>query len=119
VDAVFYPNAFDVDITRFLVYYQVELDPTICQMITFQHAEDFTVNFLYKGVDREIHCTLRVSTYTYQFLCAIDNTEMILERDDEGNFRAMEADPFSVKKKKPDPALVRMLIEEMERILNP
>jgi hypothetical protein len=31
----------------------------------------------------------------------------------------MEADPFSVKKKKPDPALVRMLIEEMERILNP
>ena len=82
-------------------------------------SEDFTVNFLYKGVAREIHCRLRTSTYTYQFLCVIDNTEMILERDDEGNFRAMEADTFSEKKKKPDPSLVRMLIEEMERILNP
>ena len=81
--------------------------------------EDFTVNFLYKGVPQEIHCTLRVSTYTYQFLCIIDNTEMILEKDDEGNFRAMEADPFSVKKKKPDPALIITLIGEMEKILNP
>jgi hypothetical protein len=81
--------------------------------------EDFTVNFLYKGVPQEIQCTLRVSTYTYQFLCTIDNTEMIVERDDEGNFRAMEADPFSVKKKKPDQALVRLLIGEMERMLHP
>jgi len=44
---------------------------------------------------------------------------MILERDDEGNFRAIEADPFKVKKKKPDQALVRTLIGEMERILPP
>ena len=79
--------------------------------------EDFTVNFLYKGVPQEIRCTLRVSTYTYQFLCIIDNTEMVLERDDEGNLRAMEADPFSIKKKKPDPALVMTLVGEMERIL--
>jgi hypothetical protein len=81
--------------------------------------EDFTVNFLHKGVPQEIHCTLRVSTYTYQFLCTIENTDMILERDDEGNFRAMEADPFLAKKTKPDPALVRTLIGEMERILHP
>ncbi len=80
--------------------------------------EDFIVNFLYKGVPQEIQCTLRVSTYTYQFLCVIDNTEMIVERDDEGNFRAMEADPFSAKKKKPDPALIGLLIREMERILD-
>jgi hypothetical protein len=81
--------------------------------------EDFTVNFLYKGVPHEIHCTLRVSTYTYQFLCEIDDAEMILEKDDEGNFRAMEADPFLGKKKNPDPAHVRILIEEMEKILQP
>jgi hypothetical protein len=82
-------------------------------------SEEFTVNFLYKGVPQEIHCTLRASTYTYQFLCMIDNTEMILERDDEGNFRAMEADPFSAKKKKPDPSLISTLIGEMEKILRP
>jgi hypothetical protein len=81
--------------------------------------EDFTVNFLYKGVPREIHCTLRMSTYTYQFLCTIDDTEMIVERDDEGNFRALEADPFTIKKKKPDPALIMTLIGEMEKLLHP
>jgi hypothetical protein len=43
---------------------------------------------------------------------------MILERDDEGNFRAMEAEPFQIKKKKSDPALVRTLIGEMEKILH-
>jgi hypothetical protein len=79
--------------------------------------EDFTLNFLYKGVQQEIHCTLRASTYTYQFLCVIDNTEMILEKDDEGNLRALQADPFSTKNKKPDPVLVKTLIGEMERIL--
>jgi hypothetical protein len=82
-------------------------------------ADDFTVNFLYKGVPREIHCRLRVSTYTYQILCTVESTDMILERDDEGNFRVMDADPFSVKKKKTDPALISALISEMEKILHP
>jgi len=79
--------------------------------------EDFTLNFQYKGVPQEIHCTLRVSAYTYQFLCLIENTEMILEKDDEGNIRAMEADPFSAKTKRPDPALVGAVIGELEKIL--
>ena len=47
-----------------------------------------------------------------------ENADMILERDDEGNFRAMDADPFSGKKKNTDPALIRALITEMEKILH-
>ncbi len=43
---------------------------------------------------------------------------MILEKDDEGNFRAMESDPFSNKSQKPDPALVKAVIDELERILS-
>jgi hypothetical protein len=80
-------------------------------------SEAFTVHFLFKGVPQEIDCTLRVSAYTYQFLCRMGNTDLILEKDDEGNLRAMEADPFSAKNQKPDPVLVRALITEMERIL--
>jgi hypothetical protein len=79
--------------------------------------EDFTLNFMYKDLPQEVHCTLRASAFTYQFLCTIDQTEMILEKDDEGNLRAIQADPFSGKNKKPDPALVKTVIEEMERIL--
>jgi hypothetical protein len=43
---------------------------------------------------------------------------MILEKDDEGNFRAMEADPFSNKNQKPDSAQVKAVIDELERILS-
>jgi len=79
--------------------------------------ESFTVNFLFREVPQEINCTLRQSAYTYQFLCTVGNSELILEKDDEGNLRVLDADPFSQKKQKPDPALVRALLEEMERIL--
>jgi hypothetical protein len=119
MDTEFYPNSFGSDLT--LPFHDcMKWDPAQLPNDYLRNmSEDFTVNFLYKGVPQEILCTLRVSTYTYQFLCTIDDTEMILERDDEGNFRAMEADPFQMKKKKPDPALVRTLIGEMEKILHP
>jgi hypothetical protein len=79
--------------------------------------ESFTLNFIFKDTVQEVTCTLRASAYTYQFLCKIGNSEMILEKDDEGNLRALESDPFSAKKTKPDPGLVRAMIAEMERIL--
>jgi hypothetical protein len=80
--------------------------------------ESFTLNFEYKGITREIDCTLRVSAYTYQFLCVVDNYEMILEKDDEGNLRILDADPFSGKNRKTDPGLIRALMAELERVLH-
>jgi hypothetical protein len=81
-------------------------------------SESFTLSFLYKGVPQDIDCTLRISRFKYQFLCTINNTEMIIEKDDEGNFRAMESDPFSNKNQKPDATLVKAVIDELERILS-
>ncbi len=81
-------------------------------------SESFTLRFLYQGIQREVECTFRASSYTYQFLCVIDGQEMILEKDDEGKLRALAADPFSAKKNRPDPALVTAMMEELENILN-
>ncbi len=72
---------------------------------------------MYKGDPREISFDLRVSTYKYQFLCTVDNIEMIFEKDDEGNLRALEADPFTNKNKKPDMAHVKAVMIELEKIL--
>jgi hypothetical protein len=80
-------------------------------------SDYFTLNYLYKGVTEEISCSLRVSAFTYQFLCTIDDTEIILEKDDEGNLRVLSADPFSSKKKSPDPIRVLAVKNELERIL--
>jgi hypothetical protein len=80
-------------------------------------SESYALDILYKGVQYEINCTLRVSAYTYQFLCTTGNSQIILEKDDEGNLRAVETDPFSANVQRPDPGLVRALMTEMERIL--
>jgi hypothetical protein len=80
-------------------------------------SEEFTLSVSYKGVQQEILCRLRVSAYTYQFICSSGDREWILEKDDEGKIRALEADPFTQKGQKADPGLVKVLMEEMERIL--
>jgi hypothetical protein len=79
--------------------------------------DSFTLNFLFKETPQEITCRLRASAYTYQFLCTVGENELIVEKDDEGNLRAREADPFSSGKTKPDPGLVKAMMAEMERIL--
>jgi hypothetical protein len=80
--------------------------------------ESFTLNFLYKGIPQQINCVLRVSAYTYQFLCELDKNELLVEKDDEGNLRVIKADPFSKNNTKTDPGLVKALLTEMERILH-
>lgn len=79
-------------------------------------SEEFTLSVNYKGEVREVTCRLRTSAYTYQFLCKAGDSEWIVEKDDEGRIRAMEADPFAAKGHKADPGLVKVLMEEMERI---
>jgi hypothetical protein len=80
-------------------------------------TETFTLNIVYREVLQEVACTLRTSAYTYQFLCITGDTEIILEKDDEGKLRARESDPFSNKNRKPDPEFIRSLVQEMERVL--
>jgi hypothetical protein len=80
-------------------------------------AESFSLEISYRGSLHKINCRLRQSMYTYQLICVSGGTEFILERDDEGNLRALETDPFS-NHPKPDTGLVHALILEMERILH-
>jgi len=79
--------------------------------------ESFTLSFLYKGVHTELSCHLRVSAYTYQFICVVGGHEIIMEKDDEGNIRVLDAAPFSDKFKKPDSEFIRAMVAEMQRVL--
>jgi hypothetical protein len=87
------------------------------QSLTLSVPETFVLHFLYKGIMQEVACTLRVSSYTYQLLCTVGNTEIIIEKDDEGNLRALDPDSVSGKNQKTDPGLIKALVEEMERVL--
>ena len=81
-------------------------------------SETFFLDISYKGNPYQIECNIRVSRYTYQFICSTGKTQIILEKDDEGYLRALESDPNSGNFQKPEPGLVRTLMEEMERILH-
>ena len=79
--------------------------------------ESFTITVLHKGTEKELTGRLRISAYTHQFLFNIGDAEVILEKDDEGNFRAIIPAVISNAGPKPDPSLVRALIEEMEKAM--
>lgn len=77
--------------------------------------ESFTITILHKGEEKELAGRLRVSAYTHQFLFTIDGSEIILEKDDEGNFRALAAAAFSESARQADPSLIQALISTMEK----
>lgn len=79
--------------------------------------ESFTITVLHNGKEKEMTGRLRISAYTHQFLFNIGDAEIILEKDDEGNFRAIIPVVISNAGPKPDPSLVSALIEEMEKAM--
>lgn len=79
--------------------------------------EGFSLEFDYKGAVEKMDCTLRVSSYGYQILCSAENVTLIIERDDEGNLRAREADPFSKNTKKMSTGYIQAMMKELDRIL--
>jgi len=79
--------------------------------------EAFTITVLHKGAEKEITGRLRISAYTHQFLFTIGDAEIILEKDDEGNFRVLNPSAISDTGYKTDPSLIRALVEEMEKLL--
>jgi hypothetical protein len=80
--------------------------------------ESFNITILHNGIEKELEGKLRISAYTHQFLFHIDDSEIVLERDDQGNFRAIQTGGFSEIAKKIDQSLVQALIKEMETIMN-
>jgi hypothetical protein len=51
--------------------------------------EPFYIPCRYKGVDRQFMATFQAFGYTFRFHVDVDGTDVIFERDEEGNFRAI------------------------------
>jgi hypothetical protein len=49
----------------------------------------FLIPVHYKGVDRQFEASLQVMGYTHRFHVAVDGTDVIFERDEEGSYRAI------------------------------
>ena len=72
-----------------------------------------TVNV--RGVERQFTASLHVFGYTHRFHVDVDGTEVLFERDEEGNYRAIV--PPENLRKLPDTGLLQSIAEAIERIL--
>lgn len=77
--------------------------------------EPFVITVNYKGVEREFEARLQVFGYSHRFHVAVDGTEVLFERDEEGNYRALLQPEHTGKM--PDTGLLQSIAEAIERIL--
>ena len=77
--------------------------------------EPFIITVNYKGIEREFEARLQVLGYTHRFHVAVEGTETLFERDEEGNYRAII--PPENTGKIPDTALLQIIAQAIERIL--
>ena len=79
--------------------------------------DDFSITVPYKGKDREFNVNVMVTGYTYKFHVMVDETEVIFEKDEEGNYRAMKAQPFegTSSRKEIDIELLKLIQQTIEK----
>jgi hypothetical protein len=84
--------------------------------------EPFLIPVSYKGVEREFEATLQVLGYTHRFNVQVEGAEVIFERDEEGQYRAIvsqEAIATQEKEiRKLDPELLHQIALQIEHILS-
>ena len=51
--------------------------------------EPFLIPVNYKGIEWEFEATLQIFGYTHRFNVLVEGTEVIFERDEEGQYRAI------------------------------
>jgi len=76
-------------------------------------AETFTLQVLYKNKERSFDAELRVTGYTYRIVVTVDNREIVFERDEERNYRAILTEETEIRNL-PDVELLKAIANELE-----
>ena len=57
--------------------------------------EAFKLPVEFNGQVQAIDVTLRVTGYSPRFIASVNGEEVIIEKDEEGNYRAIQLDPHT------------------------
>ncbi len=77
--------------------------------------EPFIITITYKGAEQGFTAILQVLGYTHRFHVSVEGIEVIFERDEEGQYRAVI--PPEKETKKIDTLLLQSIAKEIENIL--
>lgn len=77
--------------------------------------EPFIITVNHNGAEREFGASLQVFGYSHRFHIMVDGTEVLFERDEEGNYRAII--PPEHTGKIPDAGLLESIARAIVQIL--
>lgn len=73
----------------------------------------FNLEVHYKGEELNLRVRLVTFGYTYKFFVTIEKDELVVERDDEMNYRIISANPAA---KKIDAGLFAAIVTALEKL---
>lgn len=76
----------------------------------------FELPVCYKGQDIELPMRLVTFGYTYRFVVQAGDTEIIIERDEQGELRAL-TNPEQLQAHKTDPELVAAIVRSIQQVI--
>jgi hypothetical protein len=79
--------------------------------------ESFDLPVNYKGTDRAYSSRLIIQGYTHKFAVLVEETEVIYERDEEGEYRAIIANPDTQTGKTPERGLLEAIGNKIQSIV--
>lgn len=79
--------------------------------------EGFELPVLYKNKEIHLPATLLAYGYTYKLQIAINETLVLFERDEEGEWRALVAPDDAAANKNIEPELLQAIVVAIETVL--
>jgi hypothetical protein len=76
--------------------------------------ESISISLLYEGKEREFEARLQSWAYGHRFFVDVDGVELIIERDDGGNYRAIVSPEYAGPV--PSPGLVQAIIDTLQSL---
>jgi hypothetical protein len=89
----------------------------VSRIVHLRMAESFTLVVSYKGKEYHLDSELREYSYTYKIAINIEGEEILLEPDEEHNYRAV-IPGYVGSKTEIDIGLIQAIIKELEAAFN-
>jgi len=74
--------------------------------------ETFTLSVDYGGKEINLPCRLQIQGYTHRFIARVNDTELSIEKDEEGNYRAIAVSQQGVSNM--DAAFVQAIVATIQ-----
>lgn len=86
--------------------------PAVYLRPQMEHFFELPIN--YQGEERLFKTRLVTFGYAYKFYVVIDGKELVVERDDDQNYKTILTDPFA--RQGFDPGLIKVIVECLQKL---